>query len=86
MLTTFISYEPALGPLTLKKHAHILDVGVPSWLIMGGESGNKRRPMNIQWAENIKKECEDNGVSFWMKQMSARTPEEGAELYRPTYS
>jgi protein gp37 len=79
-LTTFISYEPALGPLTLSKHAHLLDVGVPEWLICGGESGAKRRPMSIEWAENLKKECEENGVSFYMKQMSARTPEEGAAL------
>jgi len=79
-LTTFISYEPALGPLTLSKHAHLLYVGVPDWLICGGESGAKRRPMSIEWAENLKKECEENGVSFYMKQMSARTPEEGAAL------
>jgi protein gp37 len=80
MLTTFISYEPALGPLTLKKHAHLLDVGVPDWIIAGGESGPKRRSMKTEWFTNLKQECEDNGVSFWLKQMSARTPEEGAAL------
>lgn len=74
-LTTFISYEPALGPLTLRKH-----MDVPSWLIAGGESGPKRRPMSTEWFADIKNECEELGVSFWLKQMSARTPEEGAAL------
>ena len=80
MLTTFISYEPALGSLTLSKHAHLLDVGVPDWIIAGGESGPKRRSMKTEWFTNLKQECEDLGVSFWLKQMSARTPEEGAAL------
>lgn len=80
-LTTFVSYEPALGPLTIKRHVSSgRHPGVPDWIIMGGESGAKRRPMSTQWAEDLKKECEEHKVSFWMKQMSARTPEEGAAL------
>ena len=74
-LTTFISYEPALGPLSIKEFP-----GVPDWIIAGGESGPKRRSMKTEWFTNLKQECEDNGVSFWLKQMSARTPEEGAAL------
>lgn len=81
MLTTFISYEPALGPLTIVKRSRGgFHSGYPDWLIAGGESGPKRRPMNPEWAENIKKECEERGVSFWMKQFSALTPEQGAAL------
>lgn len=75
-LKSFISYEPALGPLTLRQCFG----RCPDWIIMGGESGPKRRIMSQSWAENLKKECEDSGISFWMKQMSARTPEEGAAL------
>lgn len=74
-LTTFISYEPALGPLEMRQQD-----GRPSWMICGGESGNERRPMKQEWAENLRFECENDGVAFWMKQMSARTPEQGAQL------
>jgi protein gp37 len=74
-LTTFISYEPALGSLTLRNHP-----AQPDWIIMGGESGNKRRPMSTEWMADLKTECEEYGVSLWTKQMSARTPEEGADL------
>jgi protein gp37 len=36
--------------------------------------------MKQEWAENLRFECENDGVAFWMKQMSARTPEQGAQL------
>ena len=74
-IETFISYEPALGPLSIRSGGDL-----PNWVICGGESGNGRRPMDPWWAEQLKAECESLGVDFWMKQMSARTPEEGANL------
>ncbi len=79
-LITFVSYEPALGPLTLKSNVIDGHFPVPDQLICGGESGHERRPMEVSWAENIKKECEIYGVKFFMKQLSARTPEQGAAL------
>jgi protein gp37 len=61
----FISYEPALGPLT-----HLGPDGArPDWIICGGESGRNARPMMLQWARNIQANCERNGVAFFMKQM-----------------
>lgn len=80
LVPVFISYEPALGPLTLCKHSHLLDVGVPDWLICGGESGDNRRPMEEKWATDIQRECMAVGTKFFMKQMSARTPSDGAKL------
>lgn len=74
-LKTFISYEPALGPLEMRKNE-----GRPNWMICGGESGSGRRAMNLGWAEDLKAECENDGVAFWMKQLSAQTPERGAAL------
>ena len=68
-LTSFISYEPAIGPLTLAKND-----ATPDWLIFGGETGNGRRLMEQEWAENIQAECLSFGVAFFMKQMSASTP------------
>ena len=79
-LTTFISYEPALGPLTLRTGVEDFHFKVPDWVICGGESGNNRRPMEQKWAENLLKECHLYSVKFFMKQFGARTPEEGATL------
>jgi len=59
----FISYEPALGPLKLPKHDPL-----PDWLICGGESGSKARPMNPQWARDIVADCRRKGVAAFHKQ------------------
>lgn len=71
-----ISYEPALGPLSIGEYPALR----PHWIIFGGETGPKPRPMETVWAEDIKRECEEFGVAFWMKQFSARTPEKAAAL------
>lgn len=72
----FVSYEPAIGPLTFASFPS----WQPDWLICGGESGGKRRPMQQAWAENIKRECGERGTKFFMKQMSAQTPAKGKAL------
>lgn len=72
---TWCSYEPALGPLTTYKIW-----AKPAWFVFGGESGNNHRPCSRVWADNLLKECRDRGVAFFMKQMSARTPDEGKKL------
>lgn len=78
-LMTFISYEPALGPLTIKGYGFFLSI-VPNWVICGGESGSGRRPMKQKWAEDVRSQCAKNGSKFFMKQMSAATPVKGAAL------
>jgi protein gp37 len=75
---TFVSYEPALGPVTMMPLA--AKGFVPNWLIFGGETGPKPRPMDREWAENIKVECHNLGVAFFLKQFSARTPEMATAL------
>ena len=67
---TGISYEPALGPLSVRESPHLR----PDWIIFGGETGHGRRTMEQQWAESIKEECREFGIAFFMKQMSAATP------------
>ena len=59
----FISYEPALGELTLKGHE-----ARPDWLIWGGESGRGCRPMDPMWARRITVECRESGVAVFGKQ------------------
>jgi protein gp37 len=71
----FVSYEPALGPL-----AHALDLSGIDWLIVGGESGPRHRPMEHQWARDVKAACEAAGVAFFFKQSSAYRPDSGIEL------
>lgn len=65
----FISYEPAIGPLRLHNGPD-----QPDWLICGGESGPGARMMDPNWAAAIKHDCERAGVSFFMKQMTAKKP------------
>lgn len=65
----FISYEPAIGPLRLHNGPN-----QPDWLICGGESGHRPRPMDPNWAAAIKFDCEKAGVYFFMKQMTGKKP------------
>jgi protein gp37 len=58
----FISYEPAIGPIRLSAGTQ------PDWLISGGESGGKARPMNPQWARDIITDCRKLGVAAFHKQ------------------
>jgi protein gp37 len=71
-----VSYEPALGPLSIREYPGLR----PHWLIFGGETGPSPRPMERKWAEDIKAECEEFGIPFFMKQFSARTPTQAAAL------
>ena len=41
------------------------------WVIVGGESGVKARPMNPEWVDNIKRQCDMAGVAFFFKQWGA---------------
>lgn len=57
----FLSMEPLLGPVDLS--AHISRI---SWVICGGESGPGARPMNLQWVRDIRRQCADALVPFFM--------------------
>lgn len=60
----WVSFEPLLedlGDFSLK--------GI-QWAVIGGESDDKHpRPMKSEWAENIRRICERDGVPFFFKQM-----------------
>ncbi|MDZ7846330.1 MAG: DUF5131 family protein [Owenweeksia sp.] len=38
------------------------------WVIVGGESGRKPRPMKPEWVSEIKDQCQKAGVAFFFKQ------------------
>ena len=63
----FISYEPAIGPLSMH-FRYGQGFGHPNWLIWGGESGSKARVMDPQWARDITAECQELGVACFGKQ------------------
>ncbi len=69
----FLSCEPLLGSLQL-------DLTGIHWVIVGGESGQKHRPMNLEWAQSIRDQCQEAGVAFFFKQVGGRTPKAGGRL------
>lgn len=60
--TRFLSVEPLLEDLAKINLKNI------HWVIVGGESGHKARPMKKEWALNIKKQCEKQDSAFFFKQ------------------
>jgi protein gp37 len=65
----FVSYEPALGPLTSLQ----LQPGgsIPDWIIAGGESGNGARRMKPKWVRALRNDCADLGIAFFLKQIGS---------------
>jgi protein gp37 len=68
----FLSCEPLLGPVDLGPALPQLD-----WVIVGGESGPGRRPMDPDWARSLRDQCEAAGVPYFFKQWGGRTPKAG---------
>jgi protein gp37 len=58
----FISAEPLLGPLIG------LDLSGIDWLIAGGESGPRHRPVQEAWIVDLQRRCKQEGVAFFFKQ------------------
>ena len=58
----FLSVEPLL------EHLGEIDLTNIDWVIVGGESGPKARPMDKEWVLDIKRQCEEKDVAFFFKQ------------------
>lgn len=58
----FLSCEPLIGPLPN------LNLNGIHWVIVGGESGPKSRPMKEEWALDIRDQCKSAHVAFFFKQ------------------
>jgi len=58
----FLSIEPLIGPITALPLAGI------DWVIVGGESGPRARPMQKDWVERIRSSCQRKGIPFFFKQ------------------
>ena len=58
----FLSCEPLIEDLGE------MDIRGIDWIIVGGESGPKARPMLLEWVVNIKQQVEQHGAAFFFKQ------------------
>ena len=79
----FLSCEPLLEDLGT------MDLSSIDWVIVGGESGPKSRPMDARWIANIKRQCRMAGARFFFKQWGGhgkdgvrRSKKENGRLYR----
>ena len=84
----FVSCEPLLGPLDLRRWLYPGE-GKPlatmmntlSWTICGGESGPGARPMHPDWARSLRDQCQAAGVPYFFKQWGEWKPVHEARFY-----
>jgi protein gp37 len=72
--TKFLSIEPLIGAVGK------LDLEGIDWVIAGGESGPNHRPLNLDWAREIRDQCLNQGVAFFFKQVGGARPKSGGRL------
>jgi protein gp37 len=70
----FISAEPLLGPL------EGIDLTGIDWLIAGGESGPRHRPVREEWIVDLRDRCHAEGVAFFFKQWGGPRAKSGGRL------
>lgn len=82
----FLSMEPLLGPVNLYQSIrlymfkefgsfHTTYFGDKiQWIIVGGESGHGRRPFDSDWARDLRSQCKEAVVPFFMKQIDKVIP------------
>lgn len=73
-----ISIEPMLGPMDIQKWLVPGADGTPEemeryhdfidWVIVGGETGPKARPMHPDWVRSVRDQCHATGTPFFFKQ------------------
>ena len=95
----FISSEPLLGEIKLQGWDGVLQRnyldrefigdrskrGPIDWVICGGESGPKARPMHIDWARSLRDQCQAAGVPFLFKQWGEWQPQYVDDPRGPLY-
>ena len=69
----FLSCEPLLGPLDL-------NLSSIHWVIVGGESGFKHRPIQKAWVESILEQTQKANAAFFFKQWGGKHSKAGGRL------
>jgi len=67
----FLSIEPLIGP------PGNLDLTGIQWVIVGGESGPRCRPMDPTWVRSVRDQCFQQNVPFFFKQWGGFRPKTG---------
>lgn len=70
----FLSCEPLLGPI---EHLDLQDI---DWVIAGGESGMRHRPIDIEWIRSLRNRCVTSDVAFFFKQWGGIRSKTGGRL------
>jgi protein gp37 len=70
----FLSLEPLLGPLPR------MDLSRIGWVIAGGESGPRARPMDPSWVADIRDQCRRARVPFFFKQWGGANKKKAGRL------
>ncbi|GLY21662.1 phage Gp37/Gp68 family protein [Micromonospora sp. NBRC 101691] len=86
----WLSCEPLLGPVNLgqwldrvEPDGHEYDQAVGNiswyrrrlgWVVVGGESGHRARPMHPDWARSLRDQCVDAEIPFFFKQWGNWVP------------
>lgn len=67
----FLSVEPLIGPLGQ------IDLTDMDWVIVGGESGPRARPIHLEWVRELRDQCLAQQVAFFFKQWGGLRPKTG---------
>ncbi len=70
----FLSLEPLLGPID------DLNLTGIDWVIVGGESGPKSRPVHINWIRDIRDQCTAAKVPFFFKQWGGKNKKKSGRI------
>lgn len=87
----FVSAEPLLSEMDLRPWLsrewpprstpdgyHSTTLTALDWVIIGGESGPKARPCNVEWIRSIVEQCRDAGTPAFVKQLGRVVHYQGA--------
>jgi protein gp37 len=71
----FLSIEPQWQAITLGELLPSLN-----WVIQGGESGNPATLFAMEWADELRTECEAAGVPYFLKQLGSHVTQNGERV------
>lgn len=75
----FVSIEPMLEAIDLRRFMGLNFYAIPDWIILGGESGRNSRPMHPNWVRSVRDDCKEADVPFFFKQWGEWFPIEDSE-------
>ena len=71
----FLSLEPQIEYVSFTDTTwYHYNGGRIGWVIQGGESGNNKRPFNLEWAHSMKEDCEGAKIPYFFKQIDKIQP------------